>query len=103
MRKGIWRTSKDELGMAMRIVPEMEMWVSVIEDHWRDEYAVKAPWNDVYKQAHNIPLGSIKMGNFDDVFRQGFVTRPLENFSNLYGEQICVTKGITMKIKGLND
>ena len=78
---------------AKLIVPQAILWVSMDEDkfepHMRDMV-----WNDMLTHYNvKLPVSSVKIGVFDDVFRKGKVCRPVASYLDFRGNGIAIIKG----------
>ena len=85
---------------AVKVVPEDAFWVAVESKHWHTVLEEPIDWNsafDVYSKLENseeIPVGCIKMGLLDDVYKKGYTIRPLGVFMSLTGpSSVVLQKG----------
>lgn len=81
-----------ELKDALLIVPTTMVWVAIKEDVWLGAYA-KGTWNDVnHKYSNMIPLKATRMGSLKDVWKYGYVIRPVEEYKDFNLEGICIKR-----------
>jgi len=81
-----------ELKDALIIVPTTMVWVAIKEDSWLEAYA-DGSWNDVnQKFGGNLNIRDVKMGTLKDVWKYGYIIRPVEEYKDFKVRGICIKR-----------